>query len=131
MNKSLQAIAQKNFDIWNKAIQTSDAGKVAELYDKDVTFLPTMSDEFLAGKAGAKKYFTHFLQKHPVGKIIASKVQKIANDQYIHSGLYDFEVDAKSQNQRDIVHARFSFIWKNIDHSWVIIHHHSSLLPKL
>jgi len=42
--------------------------------------------------------------------------------------MYNFEVD--SADGRQIVEARFTFIWKkNEPGEWKIIHHHSSVKP--
>ena len=109
---------------------SDDPKKVAELYEENATFLPTMSSEFEIGQSGAEKYFKHFLEKHPVGKIIADEFQTLSPESYLHSGLYDFEVD-DGKGGRETVPARFSFAWaQNEKGEWKILHHHSSVKPK-
>jgi uncharacterized protein (TIGR02246 family) len=121
-------IARENFKKWNDLLQTGDPKKVAELYASEATFLPTMSGSFKSGKAEAEGYFEHFLQKHPFGKVVEEKIQFTDPNHYLHSGLYNFEVDAKSA--RDIVCARFTFLWgKDEKGQWKILHHHSSVKP--
>src|SRR3989344_9317104 len=90
--KTMLEVAQENFSSWNNALQTKDAGKVAGLYSEDNTFLPTMSGDFKTGNEGAQDYFEHFLLKNPFGKVVNEKVQELSPENYIHSGLYDFEV---------------------------------------
>jgi hypothetical protein len=47
----------------------------------------------------------------------------------LHSGLYDFEVD-KNGGGREIIHARFTYLWGlNKKGEWKILHHHSSIKP--
>jgi uncharacterized protein (TIGR02246 family) len=122
-------IARKNFINWNKALKTKDPKKVAVLYSKDAALLPTLSPEFKTKPCGIKEYFEHFLKKNPVGKIVVSKVQVLGSKSYLHSGLYNFEVGSKGA--REIIKARFSFIWKqNRKGEWKIVHHHSSLKPE-
>ena len=125
MNAEL--IAQQNFAQWNAALLTRDPKKVADLYTNDATFLPTVSPEFKKGQGGAEEYFHHFLEKDPDGKVIEEVVQPLSPDCYLHSGMYDFEVGPK--DQREIVHARFTFLWKKVNEQWKIAHHHSSRVP--
>jgi len=125
----MKKIAHQNFDMWNKALLTRDARKVAELYSDDCTFLPTMLGEFKKGRAGAEAYFHHFLEKHPSGKIVLDEVQELGPDCYLHSGHYNFELGPK--DQRTSTEARFTYVWKkDKKDNWKIVHHHSSVRPK-
>jgi len=125
----LEKTAEENFDRWNGALLTKDPAKVAELYAEDSTFLPTVSGEFKKGQPGAEEYFKHFLEKDPTGEIKEEEVQELGPDCYLHSGLYDFEIGP--EEERQIVEARFTFVWqKNQAGEWEIAHHHSSVKPK-
>lgn len=127
--ETIEEIARKNFVFWNETLQTGNPKKVAELYAEDNTFLPTMSKDFRQGKTEAENYFEHFLKKNPEGTIIEEKVQVLGSGSYLHSGLYNFEIDGK--NGREIVEARFTYVWrKDSDGKWKIIHHHSSVKPQ-
>jgi len=126
----IKKIAEENFKRWNEALKIRDSHKVAELYSNRNTFLPTLSGDFKKGQDGTVEYFKHFLQKNPTGEIIESEVQ-ISEDgkTLVHSGMYNFETGEK--NEREIIKARFTFVWqKNENNEWKIIHHHSSLKPK-
>jgi uncharacterized protein (TIGR02246 family) len=125
---SLASIAKKNFAKWNAALLTKDAKKVADLYTSDATFLPTVSPEFKKGREGAEDYFHHFLEKDPEGEVVEEVVQPISIDCYLQSGLYNFAVGPKEK--REIVAARFTFLWqRGTDGQWRIAHHHSSKVP--
>jgi len=124
-----QEIAKQNFTSWNDALKTGDLKKVAALYSNDATFLPTVSGEFKKGQIGAEKYFKLFLKKNPSGEIIQEKIQFLATGCYLHTGMYNFEVGP--EDGRQVVEARFSFVWKrNAQTRWEIIHHHSSIRPE-
>jgi uncharacterized protein (TIGR02246 family) len=123
--ETMQEIASRNFGIWNRALQTGNPKEVAALYITDATFLPTVSGEFKKGQYGAEEYFKHFLEKNPRGEIIQEEVQTLGTDCYLHSGMYNFEVGPG--DDRQVVEARFSFVWKKDDQGeWKIVHHHSS-----
>lgn len=125
----IKKIARAMFDIWSQALQTGDKRKVAELYTKDSTFLPTLSGVFKFGMQGAEDYFKHFLEKKPIGRIEIDRVQGNKN-LIIHSGLYIFEVDEQNGQGRTDVKARFTFIYqKQKNGGYKILHHHSSLKP--
>jgi len=128
--KTAKKIAEENFKRWNEALRTKNPRKVAELYSAKNVFLPTLSGDFKKGLSGAEEYFRHFLQKGPVSRVIKSEVQ-ISEDgkTLIYSGMYNFKM-GKNGN-REVIRARFTFIWqKNKNNEWKIIHHHSSLKPK-
>ncbi len=126
----LKEIAKQNFKLWNDALQTKNARAVAALYAKEATFLPTVSGEFKRGQEGAEAYFQHFLEKNPKGEIVEEEIQSIGENCYLHSGMYNFEVNSP-EGGRQIVEARFSFVWqKNEMGEWKILHHHSSVRPK-
>ncbi len=124
-----EKIAQDLFAQWNELLQTGDKSKVAAMYSDDASFLPTLNGELKRGIKGAEEYFTHFLAKNPIGTVVESVTQISSDESLIaYSGLYDFELDGESG--REIVHARFTFIFqKNSDGVYKIVHHHSSLRP--
>ncbi|MFH0837707.1 MAG: SgcJ/EcaC family oxidoreductase [Patescibacteria group bacterium] len=125
----MKNVVRQNFAMWNDALLTRDPKKVAELYTPDCTFLPTVSGEFKKGHSGAEAYFRHFLEKNPNGVIVDDEVQELGSDCYLHSGIYNFEVGP--DNNRSVVEARFSYVWKKDKKGdWRIAHHHSSLRPK-
>jgi len=124
----METIATENFARWNDALRTLDPETVAAFYTEDTTFLPTLSPEFKHGTGGAREYFVHFLEKHPMGTVVEETVRPLDEDSYLHSGFYDFEVDDGSGG-RSVAHARFTYLWVRQAGEWKIAHHHSSLLP--
>jgi uncharacterized protein (TIGR02246 family) len=130
----LKELADQAFSSWNEALLSRDAKNVAALYTEDASFLPTLNPEFKKGRAGAEEYFKHFLEKNPEGEVVEEMVQETAVDAegqptgFLHSGLYNFEV-GESDN-RQVVEARFTFLWnKDETGAWKISHHHSSVKP--
>ena len=122
-------IAKKNFNKWIELVRAGNSKNIAELYSKDTTFLPTVSPEFKRGQEGAESYFKHFLAKNPDGKIIEEEMQLLGEDSYLHSGMYNFEIDG--EDGRITIEARFSYVWKMDDEGeWKIVHHHSSAKPE-
>jgi len=128
-DEAMYPIAQENFKKWNDALQTEDYETVASLYSStDLSFLPTVSADFIQSTPATEAYFKEFLKKLPYGTITADKVQSFGNEAYLHSGMYTFMVGP--DNNRTPVEARFSYMWRKIDGVWKIVHHHSSKLPE-
>ncbi len=128
MDYNQEELALANFTKWTESLLTKDPKEVAKLYSDDATFLPTVSGEFKKGPTGAEEYFEHFLAKNPVGKLVEGAVQTIGENCYAHSGMYDFELGP--DDNRQVTHARFTFIWRQDNGEWKIIHHHSSVKPQ-
>jgi uncharacterized protein (TIGR02246 family) len=127
--RKYEQIAIENFVRWNEALQSHDAKKVAELYSSEATFLPTLSPKFMNGNEEAEEYFKRFLKKNPMGKVVKEKVQVLSSTSYLHSGLYNFQID--EAEGKHIIEARFTFLWTLDEQGiWKIAHHHSSIKPK-
>ncbi|MEK7069120.1 MAG: SgcJ/EcaC family oxidoreductase [Patescibacteria group bacterium] len=127
--ENIERIAKSNFEAWNSALQTKDPEAVVALYSENLIFLPTLSSKFIKSKDEAIEYFEHFLKKNPVAEIIDEAVQLFGHEGYAHSGKYNFTIGQDDTKQ--IVEARFTFIWKQDGEGrWEIVNHHSSLSPQ-
>ncbi len=112
------------FDDWNKALQTGNPDEVVKLYDKNAILLPTLSPQVRHSHEEIKDYFIHFLAKKPIGKINEANI-RIFGNLAINSGIYTFNFKDGSS-----AHARFTYVYKKVDeNNWIIVEHHSSLLP--
>ena len=117
------------FDKWNKTLQTGDSAQVAARYAKEGGILvPTASPLVRHNHAEIEDYFVHFLAKHPFGTITESNV-RVYGDIAINSGLYTFELDGEEEDSRVEVKARFTYVYKKEGDDWLILEHHSSVLP--
>jgi uncharacterized protein (TIGR02246 family) len=115
-----------NFDLWNEALQTGQADKVVELYAPDAILLPTVSDRVRHNHNEIKDYFEHFLPKKPVGKIDEANV-RIFGGIAINSGIYTFKFQIEPIQT---VQARFTYVYRKEGDKWLIIEHHSSVMPE-
>lgn len=112
------------FDTWNAALESGDAGQVAELYGEDSILLPTVSNKTRFTKAEKEDYFEHFLEKKPVGTINQRWITRGCNTA-TDSGLYTFAyADGASAA------ARFTYTYKWDGNQWKISSHHSSVMPE-
>ena len=114
------------FVIWNKALQTGDPVNVVACYAADAIFLPTMSAKVCHNHSEIRDYFGHFLLKKPHGRIIEQNI-RVYDNIAINSGLYSFSLTEDGVHA-DIA-ARFTFVYRKDEDGWLIIEHHSSILP--
>ncbi|MFI9584511.1 SgcJ/EcaC family oxidoreductase [Streptomyces sp. NPDC052236] len=117
------------FDGWNAALQTGDAEKVAARYAPDAVLLPTASPKIRTDHAGIVDYFEHFQQKKPVGEKVQSVVNILDHDSAIDAGLYEFHVTDPKTGVKSTVGARYTYEYEKRGGKWLIINHHSSVLP--
>ena len=112
------------FDQWNRAVQDGDSGKVADLYAPDAILLPTLSNRVRRSRAEIMDYFDHFLARGPSGRIDESDI-RVFGQIAINSGIYTFTFRDESSAP-----ARFTFVYHWNGEHWMIVEHHSSLLPE-
>lgn len=112
------------FNTWNDSLKTGDANQVVSLYDENAILLPTVSNNVRHNRNEIKDYFENFLTKDPSGEINESNI-RIFNDIAINSGVYTFSFKNDS-----LIQARFTFVYKYKNDQWLIIEHHSSVMPE-
>ena len=111
---------------WIHAVQTENPDKVVALYAPDAILLPTVSARVRHNHEEIRDYFVHFLSKKPVGSITEQNI-RLYGDIAVNSGLYNFHLSEGDTTTNAA--ARFSFVYRKFDNHWLIIEHHSSLLP--
>ncbi len=116
------------FDEWNAAVESGDAEKVADLYAPDAVLLPTLSPEVRTTRAGIVDYLEHFLARNPSGERLRSVVKVLDERSAIDTGLYRF-TSTNADGTTDYADARYTFVYEKVHGEWMIINHHSSLLP--
>ncbi|UCD31969.1 MAG: SgcJ/EcaC family oxidoreductase [Desulfobacterales bacterium] len=114
------------FAKWNNALQTGNPDAVVACYAEDAILLPTVSAKVRHNHDEIRDYFVHFLTKKPHGKITEENI-RIYDNIAISSGLYTFSL-TENGDPADVA-ARFTFVYKKYDDGWLIVDHHSSILP--
>ncbi|MEV4040886.1 SgcJ/EcaC family oxidoreductase [Streptomyces umbrinus] len=117
------------FDGWNAALQTGDSKKVADRYAKDAVLLPTASPVIRTDRAGIVDYFDHFLLNKPKGTKIKSVINVLDGNSAIDAGLYVFNLTDPKTGEKKDVEARYTYEYEKRGGKWLIVNHHSSVLP--
>lgn len=125
-NITAEQDVQNLFQLWNDALHKSPKA-VAERYTQDATLLGTVSDVPRTNQEEIENYFDNFLKLKPNCTIIESHVT-IGKDWCEDVGIYQF--DLLRNGVKDIVKARYTFVYVYQGDQWKIHHHHSSFMPE-
>ncbi len=116
------------FDRWNESLQTLNPELVVENYFPESVLHPTLQDQMVVDKAGKIAYFTKFLQKKPVGKIIERQIFTGCN-YAVDTGIYEFTLTS-AEGVTSVAKARYTFTYKLENGKWLITSHTSALSPE-
>ncbi|PUB23563.1 uncharacterized protein (TIGR02246 family) [Promicromonospora sp. AC04] len=116
------------FDRWNTLVEAGDPEALADIYAPDAVLLPTLSPEVRTDRAGIVDYFEDFLAKNPSGERTLSVIDVLDKNTAIDTGLYTFTFTA-ADGTKTYADARYTFVYEKRGGEWLIINHHSSLLP--
>lgn len=117
------------FEGWNQALQSGDSNRITDLYAFNAVLVPTLSNRVRVGHAEIQDYFRGFLAKHPSGARVEQSNIRVYGDTALNSGIYVFAFSPADQESYS-VRARFSFVYHWHGDSWLIVEHHSSLMPE-
>jgi len=115
------------FNTWLKAVSTGSPDAVMTLYADDAVLLPTLSGEICNTPEKRLGYFKHFTAKKELRGVIDALNTRVLGDVAVNSGHYTFTF--KKDGQLASAPARFTYVYKKTPLGWMIIEHHSSLVP--
>ncbi|MEU2743296.1 nuclear transport factor 2 family protein [Streptomyces sp. NPDC007095] len=75
-------------------------------------------------------YFEHFLENKPVGKKIETVVDVLDENSAIDTGLYEFTLTDPDTGAKRTVEARCTYEYEKRGGKWLIVNHHSSVMPE-
>lgn len=113
----------------SEACAAGDPAQILPLYAPDGVLWGTLSTTIRSDKAGLEDYFVNACKKLPqLSVAFGSPLIRIyGGDTAINSGDYTFSYDKEGQIVS--LPARYSFTLVKQDGSWMIVDHHSSVMP--
>ncbi len=112
---------------WQQALGARNPKALMALYDKDPHFYPTFSDELTTWKE-IDQYFVKLSKKPGLQVVFNQESPRVYGNVAINSGIYTFSYSGEHHNTVTIP-ARFTFVYLKENGRWMIIEHHSSVLP--
>lgn len=117
------------FAAWLKAVSTGSPDAVEKLYTKDAVLLPTLAPAVHNTPALRHEYFVMFTGKKNLKGTVDESHIRVFSDMAVNSGLYTFTFE-NADGETVSVPARYSFVYHKTPQGWLIVDHHSSLVPK-
>ncbi len=117
----------KTGQIWQQALASRDANKISKLYSPNAYLYPTF-DNMIDDHAALLEYFQKLTLNQNLKVVFDKEHIQVYGNVGINSGLYTFSY---KQNGKEVtVSARYTFVYLHQGKNWLIIDHHSSVLPK-
>jgi uncharacterized protein (TIGR02246 family) len=114
---------------WTRALASGQGGKpVAALYARDAILLATFAPEPLTTPAAIAAYFRQLTAKPGLAATVDSERIDLFGDGAADTGLYTFRYREGGKEVR--VPARFTFVYRKTARGWLIVSHHSSVVPQ-
>jgi uncharacterized protein (TIGR02246 family) len=115
---------------WIDAVNSHDPERVVVLYDPEAVLWGTSSPTIRDSPSDIRDYFRTLPRFPPEYKVVIGEQRvRVYGDTAINSGTYTLLSVAVRDGKLINVAARFSFVYRNRDGHWVIVDHHSSVLP--
>ncbi len=117
------------FKAWLAAVSTGSPDAVEKLYATDAVLLPTLAPAVHNTPALRHEYFVMFTAKKNLKGNVDESHIRVFGDVAVNSGLYTFTFK-NADGETVSVPARYSFVYHKTASGWLIVDHHSSLVPK-
>ena len=115
---------------WIDAFNEHDTEVISTLYDAGAVLWGTLSPEIILSAEGVRAYFARTFQITPPPTVaLGTHHVRLFGDLAVSSGLYSLEFVVSGQAR--LLPARFSFTYRCAGGKWLIVDHHSSLLPSM
>ena len=113
---------------WMAAFNRCDAASAAALYDADAVLWGTTAAAIIATPAGIRQYFERVCSASPPPTVVwGEQLIRVYGDTAINSGSYTFSLVL--QGEARVLPARYSFAYRRRAGEWLIVDHHSSVVP--
>jgi uncharacterized protein (TIGR02246 family) len=116
---------------WQQAVDARNPKAIAALYDPNAYFYPTFNKNQITNAKDLYQYFVNLSQKPHLQIIFDQENPRIYvnGTVAVNSGLYTYSYLGPN-NKTVHVPARFTFVYIKENGQWVIVEHHSSVMPE-
>ena len=120
---------QNAFASWRTALSGQDPQKIVDLYDKEAILLATLAEKPIKSQEDRLVYFKG-LTANPnlAAKVDEEYVRVLDDNTALVSGVYTFSFDKDGKATE--IPARYTFVYEKMGDKWMIVEHHSSMVPK-
>jgi len=121
--------ADDAINAWIDAFNDNDIDRIAALYDAQAVLWGTLSPELINSAPGVRQYFQRAFQGSggTLHMVLQGSHLRMFGDMAVNTGAYALHIRADGHTR--VLPARFSFVYRHVQGRWLIVDHHSSLLP--
>jgi uncharacterized protein (TIGR02246 family) len=113
---------------WGRALGEDDPDKVLPLYSDDAVLWGTLSPTVRADRAALRDYFITAFKVLPGLKVaFGDQLIRVYGGTAVNTGYYTFSYIKDGETKS--LPARYSFTYVKNGEVWLIVDHHSSVLP--
>src|SRR5688572_23277172 len=113
---------------WGLALASCNVDRIMSLYDTRAVLWPTTSRTIASSPEAIRKYFEGVCSSGSGPKgIVTEQNARVYGDTAVNSGT--FTINVMRDGKPTPVPLRFSFTYRRSDGQWLIVDHHSSLMP--
>jgi uncharacterized protein (TIGR02246 family) len=109
--------------------KTTVVEDVLALYAPNAVLLATVSEQIRDEQQELRDYFNFFTK---LSKLAASDYKptiRVYDDMAINSGYYTFSFETAPGVTKKVP-ARYTFVYQKVNDKWIIVEHHSSVIPE-
>jgi uncharacterized protein (TIGR02246 family) len=113
---------------WAKAVGEDDPDKVVPLYAVDAVLWGTLSPTVRSDPVAVRDYFVNAFKALPGLKVTLGEQKiRVYGSTAVNTGYYTFSYTKDGQGR--MLPARYSFTYVKSGERWLIVDHHSSVMP--
>jgi len=113
---------------WVDAFGNRNLDQVVALYDAEAVLWGTVEQKIRDNPAAISDYFKLLSSLTQAKVVVGEQRIRVYGDTAINTGYYTFTFERDGQPRT--FPARFSFTYRKRDGRWMIVDHHSSMLPQ-
>lgn len=112
---------------WVAAYNSRDPARIVAYYEKDAVFWGTTSSKIRTTPEQILEYFKDAPKRPDARVAIVDQEVRVAGDMAFSAGTYTF---SDTRDGKPVTNpSRFTFVFRNRDGQWRLVHHHSSRMP--
>lgn len=113
---------------WIRAFNAGDVDRIVSLYSRHAVLWGTFAKNLVTEPTELRDYFERALTTDPAPQVTLDGLHVQPGSEFaIASGAYSLSGSVNGSMKR--TPARFTFVLRALNQTWLIINHHSSLVP--
>jgi uncharacterized protein (TIGR02246 family) len=114
---------------WLTSLATGHPDKVLRNYAADAVLIGHDTNAVRTTPAAIRDFYVQFLAREPQVRM-ESRTLRLGCHTASDAGVHQMTLKSRTRGPNETILVRYSFIYERRDGSWLIVHHHASILPE-